>query len=80
MDGWNTTFPLRRPIFRGELLVSGRAKVIKSQLSAIFGRPRMRPLRDNPPLTCQIHMSSVEHPERVVVCKNVDGSEILKTS
>ena len=24
MDGWNTTFLLGRPIFRGELLVSGR--------------------------------------------------------
>ena len=27
MDGWNTTFLLRRPIFRGELLVSGRVPV-----------------------------------------------------
>jgi len=24
IDGWNTTFLLGRPIFRGELLVSGR--------------------------------------------------------
>ena len=27
MDGWNTTFPLGRPIFRGEPLVSGRVSV-----------------------------------------------------
>ena len=26
MDGWNTTFLLGRPIFRGELLVSGRVR------------------------------------------------------
>ena len=29
MDGWNTTFLLGRPIFRGELLVSGRVVVGK---------------------------------------------------
>ena len=28
MDGWNTIFLLGRPIFRGELLVSGRVKII----------------------------------------------------
>ena len=28
MDGWNTTFLLGNPIFRGELLVSGRVNVI----------------------------------------------------
>ena len=28
MDGWNTTFLLGRPIFRGELLVSGRVLMI----------------------------------------------------
>ncbi len=27
MDGWNTTFLLGRPIFRGELLVSGRVLI-----------------------------------------------------
>ena len=28
MDGWNTTFLLGRPIFRGEPLVSGRVAVV----------------------------------------------------
>ena len=28
MDGWNTTFLLGRPIFRGELLVSGTVKAV----------------------------------------------------
>ena len=32
MDGWNTTFLLGRPIFRGELLVSGR-------VICMIGRP-----------------------------------------
>ena len=40
MDGWNTTFLLGRPIFRGELLVSGRvtlyAKVPVFCLGDIF--------------------------------------------
>ena len=30
MDGWNTTFLLGRPIFRGELLVSGRVDSFKT--------------------------------------------------
>ena len=28
MDGWNTTFLLGRPIFRGEPLVSGRVSIL----------------------------------------------------
>ena len=28
MDGWNTTFLLGKPIFRGELLVSGRVVIL----------------------------------------------------
>ena len=30
MDGWNTTFRLGRPIFKGELLVSGRVKWLEN--------------------------------------------------
>ena len=32
MDGWNTTFLLGRPIFRGELLVSGRISQVELDL------------------------------------------------
>ena len=32
MDGWNTTFLLGRPIFRGELLVSRRVVFIPQKL------------------------------------------------
>ena len=34
MDGWNTTFLFGRPIFRGELLVSGR--VVKTEIFINF--------------------------------------------
>ena len=35
MDGWNTTFLLGRPIFRGELLISGRVDVFPFQLGGM---------------------------------------------
>ena len=48
MDGWNTTFLLGSPIFRGELLVSGRVCLIKVVEVDSCRRPAWYSNRSNP--------------------------------
>ncbi len=43
MDGWNTTFLLGRPIFRGEPLVSGRVLTNWNPAIIIFSGPKTFP-------------------------------------
>ena len=41
MDGWNTSFLLGWPIFRGELLVSGRVNQVGTKIHVIFFPPKI---------------------------------------
>ncbi len=47
MDGWNTTFLLGRPIFRGELLVLGRVNVFAVVSTSMISSQDTEPERVN---------------------------------